>query len=61
MMTLNEISLKTGASKEFLLKRIGVPSSTVDPRKPVREWLHDRGKTMQDIRDAVAAWRAGKR
>jgi ferredoxin len=61
MMTLNEISLKTGVPKEFMLKRIVVSPSAVDPRRQVRDWLHHHGRTMQDIRDAVAAWRSEKR
>lgn len=60
VMTLNEISLKTGVPKEYLLKSIGAPANT-DPRKPVRDWIHDIGKTMQDVREAISAYRAGKR
>lgn len=56
-MTLNEISLKTGVPKDFLFTYLGVPS-TIDPRKPVREWIHEHGKTIQDLRDAVAEYRA---
>ena len=59
-MTLNEFSMKTGVPKAFILKSVGAPADT-DPRKPVREWIHDTGKTMQDVRQSVADYRAGKR
>lgn len=59
-MTLNEVSMKTGVPKAFILKSVGAPAGT-DPRKPVREWIHDTGKTMQDVRQAVADYRAGQR
>lgn len=59
-MTLNEVVMKTGVPKEWLLKRLGAPAN-VDPRKPMREWIHDTGKSIQDVRDAVADYRAGKR
>lgn len=59
-MTLNEISLKTGVPKDYLLKQLDLPAGT-DGRKPVREWLHDRGKSIQDLREAVKGYRASKR
>ncbi len=59
-MTLNEIALKTGVPKEYLLKALGITAS-IDPRSPVREWMHDQGKSIQDLRDAVNNYRAGKR
>ena len=30
----------------------------LDPRQPIREWVHARGKSIQDVRDAVARFRA---
>ena len=59
-MTLNEISMKTGVPKEFILKSLGGPKG-VNAQVPVREWIHSAGKTMQDVRDAVAAWKAGRK
>jgi hypothetical protein len=62
-MTLNEVALKTGVPKEFILKSLGAPAGT-DGRKPLRDWIHDQGKSIQDVRDAVAAYRsrnAGKK
>ena len=59
-MTLNEISLKTGVPKDWLLKRLGL-STEIDPRQPVREWMHSQGKSIQDVRQAVADFRAGTR
>ena len=59
-MTLNEVSLKTGVPKDYILKRLGAPAST-DPRQPVRDWIHDRGKTIQDIRGIVLDYQAGRK
>jgi hypothetical protein len=56
-MTLNEIATKTGVPKEYILEKLGVKAQ-VDPRAPLREWMHDHGKSIQDVRDAVAAYRA---
>ena len=55
-MTLNEISLKTGVPKDWLVKELDLGGG-VDPRKPLREWMHDRGKSIQDVRDAVTKYR----
>ena len=60
VMTLNEVSAKTSVPKDYILKSLGAPANT-DARKPIRDWIHDMGKTMQDVRDAVAAYRSGKR
>lgn len=59
-MTLNEVVLKTGVPKQWLIKRLHLPAH-VDPRKPLREWMHDAGMSIQDVRLAVAEYRAGKR
>jgi polyferredoxin len=58
-MTLNEVAMKTGVPKEFILRKMGVEAK-VDPRIPLREWMHSQGKSIQDVRDAVAAWRAAR-
>ena len=59
-MTLNEVALKTGVPKEWLIRRLGLPAN-VDPRKPLREWMHDAGMSIQDVRQIVDDYRAGKR
>jgi ferredoxin len=59
-MTLNEIALKTGVPAAGLRKALDLPDS-IDARQPVREWMHAHGKSIQDLRDAVAAMRAKKR
>ena len=55
-MTLNEISLKTGVPKDYILNELSLPAA-IDARAPVREWMHAQGKSIQDVRDAVAAYR----
>ncbi|MBI4907038.1 MAG: 4Fe-4S binding protein [Acidobacteria bacterium] len=55
-MTLNEIVMKTGVPKQWLVERLGL-SAEVDARKPVREFLHAEGKSIEDVREAVKAWR----
>jgi polyferredoxin len=59
-MTLNEVSMKTGVPKDFILKRLGASPDT-DPRKPVREWIHDMGKSMQDVREIVLDYQSGRK
>lgn len=56
-MTFHEIALKTGVPKAWLLEQLQLPADT-DGRTPVRELLHPHGKSIQDVRNAVAAWRA---
>jgi len=56
-MTLNEIALRTGVPAAALRASLKLPDS-IDSRQPVREWMHDRGLSLQDLRRAVAAWRA---
>jgi ferredoxin len=55
-MTLNEVAMKTGVPKDYLLKTLGLPA-TIDGRKPVREWMHEHGKTVQDLREAVVQFK----
>lgn len=55
-MTLNEIASKTGAPADYILKTLGI-AEAIDPRQPVREWMHSQGKSIQDIRDAVTGYR----
>jgi hypothetical protein len=56
-MTLNEIVLKTGVPKDFLLEKLGL-TDDIPGTEPVRTWMHEKGKSIADLRDAVAAWRA---
>jgi len=58
-MSLKEIQAKTGVTPAFVLKRLGIRG--VSETTPVREWLHAHDKSMQDVREAIAAWRAGAR
>jgi hypothetical protein len=55
-MTLNEVALKTGVPKEWLAKELNLGDG-VDSRSPLREWMHDQGKSIQDVRDAVEKYR----
>lgn len=59
-MTLNEIALKTGVPKDYLLKSLALPPS-IDARAPVRHWMHDHNKSIQDLRDAVTRYRSTSR
>ncbi len=59
-MTLNEIAVKTGVPKDHLLRALGLPA-TIDGRTPIREWTHEHGKSIGDLREAVTRYRAGKR
>ena len=59
-MTLNEISTMTGVPKPWLMQKLNLPAG-IDPRQPVREWMHAQGKSIQDLRDAVSEYRAGQR
>jgi len=58
-MSLKEIQAKTGVAPAFVLKRLGIQG--VSETTPVREWLHAHDKSMQDVREAITAWRAGAR
>ena len=59
-MTLNEIVLKTGVPKDYIIQTVGLPEDS-PPRTSLREWIHETGKTPRDIRDAVEQYLAGKR
>jgi Pyruvate/2-oxoacid:ferredoxin oxidoreductase delta subunit len=55
-MTLNEIALKTGVPKEYILNALGV-GTEIDGRAPIRDWMHAQGKSIQNVRDAVEQYR----
>ena len=59
-MTLNEIALKTGVPKEYVIRELKLPGK-IDGRAPVREWMHGQGRSIQDLRDVLARYRAGNR
>jgi ferredoxin len=59
-MTLNEIAMKTGVPKDYILKALGSPKG-VNPQAPMRDWIHSAGKTMQDVREAVEAYKKAKK
>ena len=55
-MTLNEIVVKTGGPKDYLIPRLNLPAE-VDSRAPIREWMHKQGKSVQDVREEVRQFR----
>jgi hypothetical protein len=55
-MTLNDISLKTGVPKSYLTDVLNLPAD-IDGRQQVRNWIHERGLTIQDLRRAVQRYR----
>ena len=56
-MTINEIVLKTGIPRSYLLKNAGLPED-VPTREPLRGWIQKYNKTPRDLRDAVEKYRA---
>jgi hypothetical protein len=60
-MTLNEVVLKTGVPKDFILNDLGLKASEVDGRAPLREWMHGKGKSVNDVREAVKKYREKKK
>ncbi len=58
-MTIDEIVLKTGIPKQYLLKEAGL-AEDVPARQPPRDWIREYGKTPPDLREAVECYRAEK-
>ena len=56
-MTLNEVALKTGVPKDHILGKLGVDASKIDPRQPLREWVHAHGHSVPEIRGIVDEYR----
>ncbi|MBN9661030.1 MAG: 4Fe-4S binding protein [Acidobacteria bacterium] len=56
-MSLNEVSAKTGVPAGFILKAMEI-KAPVNASQPLREWMHAQGKSIQDVRDAVASYKA---
>lgn len=56
-MTLNEVMLKTGVPKDYILGKLGVDASKIDPRLPLREWVHSHGHSVPEIRTIVEEYR----
>ncbi len=59
-MTLNEIAGKSGIPAEWLRRRLEL-GADIDARQPVREWMHARGKSIADIRAALAEYEARRK
>ncbi len=59
-MTLNEVALKTGVPADYILKSLGI-TAKVDLRTPLRDWMHEQGKSVQDVREAVNGYRARRK
>lgn len=57
-MSLREIARTTGVPEEWLRRCLAVPAE-IDGKQPVREWMHSQGRSIQDVRKAVADYRAG--
>lgn len=59
-MTINEIVLKTGIPKDYLLKEAGLPED-VPTRQALRDFLHEYNVTPRDLRDVVDKYHAENR
>lgn len=55
-MTLNEVELKTGVPKSYILQKLGLNEDEVDGRKPLRDWVHEKGKSVPELREIVAGY-----
>lgn len=55
-MSLNEIVKATGVPLAHFQKALKLDKS-VDAAAPVRDWIHSKGMTMQNVRDAAAAYK----
>lgn len=60
-MTLNEVVLKTGVPKTYILRKLGLAEAEVDGRKPLREWVHDKGKSVPELREIVGEYRRNRK
>jgi len=58
--TINEIVLKSGIPKDYLLREAGLPED-VPMRTALREWIRDYGKTPRDVREVVEKYRVENR
>lgn len=56
-MSLSEISQKTGVPLAHFLKALKLDKSA-EVNKPVRDWIHSKGMTMQDVRAAAKTYKA---
>lgn len=59
-MSLKEISQKTQVPLDHFIKALKLDKS-VDTAKPVREWIHSKGMTMQNVREAAASYKAPRK
>jgi len=60
-MTLNEVVLKTGVPKTYILNELGLNEADVDARQPLREWVHQKGKSVPELRDIITRYRRQKK
>jgi|GEM_PF-118591 len=60
-MTLNEVALKTGVPKDYILGKLGIDASKVDPRLPLREWVHAHGHSVPEIRTIVEEYQKSRK
>jgi hypothetical protein len=60
-MTLNEVVLKTGVPKAYILKELGLSEGEVDARQPLRDWVHQKGKSVPELREIITKYRRQKK
>lgn len=60
-MTLSEVALKTGVPRAYILKELGLNEADIDPRQPLRDWVHDKGKSIPALREIVEKYRKQKK
>lgn len=59
-MSLREIAQKTGVPAGHFRQALKLDKS-VDLNQPVREWIHSKGMTMQDVREAARTCKSAKK
>lgn len=59
-MSLHEISQKTGVPVTHFQKALNLDKS-IDLNKPVRDWIHSKGMSMQDVREAAKSYKSVKK
>ena len=59
-MTLNEIVLKTGVPRSYILSQLGLKEAEVDGRLPLRDWIHAKGKSVPELRSIVQEYKGAK-
>lgn len=59
-MSLREIAQKTGVPADHFRQALKLDKS-VALNQPVREWIHSKGMTMQDVREAAKTYKSAKK